>query len=163
MICFVSLFQVWFSSFFFLPCIHSSSFQYGFLSLNGCHGLILTYYSLKKCAPSHESRCLTQTYRLDVDRYTDWSVWRIQAWIHKILRVLTKSPQYGRFYSPKCWLPAVARISKQADSLTLWMDSILASFHNHKKLLFFCHFMSMVTRAAQSSGVLPRYGCYSCS
>lgn len=52
-------------SLFFLHRIHSSSFQDGFHSLNGCHILIVTYCSLKKAAPSHDSRCLTQTYRLD--------------------------------------------------------------------------------------------------
>lgn len=64
------------SLFFFLGGggrIHSPSFQDGFLSLNGCHSLIVTYYLLKKSVPSLDSRCLTQTYRLDFDRSIHWS------------------------------------------------------------------------------------------
>lgn len=100
-------------SLLFLHRIHSSSFQDGFHSLNGCHSLIVTYYSLKKAAPSHDSRCLTQTYRLDFLTGTQTQVvWRIQPRIHEIRRMQTKSPQYGRFYSPLCRLPAAARISK---------------------------------------------------
>lgn len=58
----------------------SSSFRDGFLSVNGCHALILTYYSWVKPA--------LQTLNTDVEAGR-WHVHtlkrvRIQAWLHKI-------------------------------------------------------------------------------
>lgn len=94
----------------------SSSFHDGFLSVNGCHALILTYYSWVKPAPSHDPRCSTRTWRLDVDMYTQcMKCVRIQARIHKI--TLSQLLNIPKFIVPEASYQQPSHISKQTDSL----------------------------------------------
>lgn len=93
----------------------SSSFHDGFLSVNGCHALILTYYSWVKPAPSHDSRRSTRTQRPDVDMCTRWCVCACR---HEYIKLCWANCSiYQNLLYPRPATSSPPNISKQSGSL----------------------------------------------